>query len=62
MLRYDLYIKEKGMKYYDRYELKGSAEYFYDLIVMLKCYCKMKLIEKFFMFEIEPEKEEDDDE
>lgn len=59
MLRYDLYIKEKGKKYYDRYALKGSAEHFYDLLVMLKFYRKMKLIDKFFMFEMDPEEEEE---
>ena len=57
MLRYDLYIKEKGKKYYDRYELKGSAEHFYDLIVMLRFYRKMKLIDKFFMFKMDPREE-----
>lgn len=64
MPRYDLYIKEKGKKYYERHALKGSAENFYDLIVMLRVYRKMKLIDKFFMFEMDPgeEKEEDDGE
>lgn len=61
MLRYDLYIKEKGKSYYERYELKGSAEHFYDLVVMLKFYRKMKLIDKFFMFKMKPEDEEEDD-
>lgn len=58
MLRYDLYIKGKGKKYYDRYSLIGSAESFYDLVVILRFYRKMKLIDKFFMFEMEPEEEE----
>ena len=62
MLRYDLYIKEKGKRYYDRYALKGSAEHFCDLIVMLKFYRKMKLIDKFFMFEMDPGEEKEDDE
>ena len=65
MLRFDLYIKYIGQKYYDRYALKGSAEYFCDLVVMLEVYRKMKLIDKFFMFEMEPDEEgenEDDDE
>lgn len=62
MLHYDLYIKGKGKKYYDRYALKGSAEHFYDLVAILKWYRKMKLIDKFFMFEMEPDEEEDDDE
>ena len=57
MLRYDVYIKEKGSKYYDRYALKGSAEYFYDLVVLLRCERKLKLIDKFFMFEIDPREE-----
>lgn len=62
MLRYDLYIKEKGKRYYKRYAFRGSAERFYDLVVMLRFYCKMKLINKFFMFEMDPDEEEDDDE
>ena len=57
MLHYDLYIKEKGKRYYDRFALKGSAEHFYDLVVMLKFYRKMKLIDKFFMFEMDPDEE-----
>ena len=61
MLRYDLYIKEKGKKYYDRYALKGSAEHFYDLVVMLRFYRKMKLIDKFFMFEMDPDEEEEEE-
>ena len=59
MPRYDLYIKEKGKKYYDRYALKGSAEHFYDLVVILKTYRRMKLIDKFFMFEMDPGEEEE---
>ena len=62
MLRYDLYIKEKGKRYYDRYALKGSAEHFYDLVVILRYYRKMKLIDKFFMFEMAPDEGEDDEE
>lgn len=64
MPRYDLYIKGKGKRYYDRYALEGSAEHFYDLVVILKWYRKMKLIDKFFMFEMDPDEEEekDDDE
>lgn len=62
MLRYDLYIKEKGKRYYNRYALKGSAEHFYDLVVMLRFYRKMKLIDKFFMFEMDPDEEEEEEE
>ena len=60
MLRYDLYIKGTGKNYYDRYALKGTAEHFNDLVVILRFYRKMKLIDKFFMFEMEPEQEEEE--
>lgn len=57
MARYDLYIKEKGKRYYDRHALKGSEEDFYDLVVMLRFYRKMKIIDKFFLFEMDPGKD-----
>ena len=66
MARYDLYIKGKGKRYYDRYALEGSEEHFYDLVVILRFYRKMKLIDEFFMFEMDPGEDkrgkEDDDE
>lgn len=62
MPRYDLYIKGHGKRYYDRYALEGSVEHFNDLVVILRFYRKMKLIDKFFMFEMAPDEEEDDDE
>ena len=54
MLVYDVYIMEHGKNYYKKYHLRGSEEKFADLHVILSFYKKEGIIERFYMFELDP--------
>lgn len=54
-MKYDLYVKEKGNNYYNRYHLRGDAERFELLNDFLKLLLKHGDITKFYMFRLEDE-------
>lgn len=61
MLVYDVYVKRLGIRYYDKFHLQGSEEKFDRLEEKLDRYARLGLIDAYFMFELSPEDEEDDE-
>ena len=57
----DVYIMRLGMNYYDRFCLRGSEEKFDRLEAKLARYAKLGLLDSYYMFELSPEDEEDDE-
>ena len=55
MLVYDVYIKEHGKNYYQKFPLRGSEERFEYLEAILAIYAKMDIIDAYYMFELSPE-------
>ena len=61
MVYYDVYIKRVGIRYYDRFHLRGSEEKFDRLEAKLARYAKLGLLDAYFMFELSPEDAEDEE-
>ena len=56
---YDVYILRAGMRYYDKFHLRGSEKEFDRLEAMLVRYLKRNLIDAFYMFKLYPRDAED---
>lgn len=59
MLVYDVYIKEHGKNYYNKYHTRGSEERFTLIDAILASYAKLHIIDDYYMFEMSPEDKED---
>lgn len=58
MLVYDIYIKEHGKNYYQKFHLRGSNERFESLEAILALYAKLHIVDAYYMFELSPEDKE----
>lgn len=58
MLVYDIYIKEHGKNYYQKYHQRGSKEGFELIESILASYAKMHIIDDYYMVKLSPEDKE----
>ena len=59
---YDVYIRKHGKDYYEKLHLHGSEEQFAALAGILERKWRKHLIDEYYMFELDPEGEEEDEE
>lgn len=59
MLVYDVYIREHGKNYYQKYHPRGSEEKFASIKAILEIYVKLHIIDAYYMFELFHEDTED---
>ena len=60
MLVYDVYVREHGKNYYQKFHPRGSEEKFAYIKTILEIYAKLHIIDAYYMFKLFPEDEEDD--
>ena len=57
----DVYVMRVGIRYYDKFHLHGSEEKFDHFEAKLARYAKLGLIDSYYIFELSPEDEEDEE-